>query len=159
MKRFFACVFALVLTAQICVFPTFAEDVDSDFIAPSEIELNVADASTPNETQATGLITSKSIKIERVDGKIVATGYVKCISEVTRCGFSVLTLEKRDNSASPWRESLKLTNLCSDSTEYNLKKTFGAESGKQYRITCTFYARKNILSVQKVSGSTGFITL
>lgn len=131
-------------------------------ITLTEEEFNEVLSNNPNNdisTYATGLIISYSIGISKDDKALVIAGKTSGSLDVKKCGFSVLIIQRRTDSSDTWKNYLTYKDLYNDATIYYLGKTLNLPSGFQYRVTCTHYAKKNILSVQKVDNVSNTVTL
>lgn len=107
---------------------------------------------------ASGLIDSYSIAISKNGKTLIIAGKTKGSSEVTKCGFTKVTIQRRTNSSASWSNYKTYTDLYSESRSYNLAKSITVLTGYQYRVTCTHYAKKNILSTQKIDNTSNTLT-
>ncbi len=110
------------------------------------------------ETRASGLIAAKSLAIAKDGTKLVIRGYTQGTSEVKKCGFTEVVVERKKASASSWSEYKTYDDLYSDSNYYSLSKSLTVTSGYQYRVTATHYAKKSLFSTQKIEVTTGYLT-
>lgn len=122
------------------------------------LAVNPGDAVEP---LATGLISGKDISITNNGNLITIRGYVRCTAEVVRCGFSELIIQRKDlgSSSSSWSDYRKYKDLCIDASNYELKQDDAVPFGYVYRVTCTAYARRNLLSTQKVTLTSNTVTV
>lgn len=161
MKKFISIV-SFICAIIMCVSPVtaFASNSTEDDAVFSQEEFEALEhvyAVYP-QTRATGLIRYKNLGIGYSSGKLVISGYTKCIDEVVRCGFSEVIIERRANSSSSWSEYKTYDDLYSDSTSYTLSKSVTVPSGYQYRVTATHYAKKSLFSVEKIEVTTGSLS-
>lgn len=110
------------------------------------------------ETRASGLIVTKSFGIQNRNGALRMYGITNCSSDVVKCGFSKLLIERRVNSSSSWRTYETITGLCEEGTSYTLSVSIDVDSGYQYRVTATHYAKKSIFSVEKIEAISTVLT-
>lgn len=110
------------------------------------------------ETRATGLIIDHYFGIAKEGSTLIITGETECTSEVVKCGFKDIVIERRLNSSSSWSEYSTLGDLLTESTTCILSKRITVPSGYQYRVTATHYAKKSLFSVQKIDAETGYLT-
>ncbi len=82
-----------------------------------------------------------------------------CTGSVVKCGFKKIVLQKRPSTSSSWTNSLTFEDLYRDSFSHTLGKTFSVNKGYQYRVVCTFYAKKSLFVTQKIEISSNYITL
>ena len=150
-----------------CLIPNVAfasvetKQVDWEDIALSDKEFNEILSMNPNnniQPLATGLITYSSIGISKSGSTLIIAGITKGSSEVTQCGFKKVTIERRKNSSSGWSSYLTYENLYIDGRSYQLSKRVAVPTGYQYRVSCTHYAKKNILSTQKIDKTSNILT-
>lgn len=106
----------------------------------------------------TGLIIDKNLGIAK-DGTILKiTGKTEGSSEVVKCGFTKVVVQRKKASETSWSNYKTYKDLYSDSTKYNLSKSITVEKGYQYRVTATHYAKKSLFSTQKIDSTTGYLT-
>lgn len=107
----------------------------------------------------TGLITGNKLGIAKQDTTtLVIKGYTYGSSEVVKCGFTKVVVQRKKASATSWSNYKTYKDLYSDSTKYNLSKSLTVEKGYQYRVTATHYAKKSLFSTQKIDSITGYLT-
>ncbi|MDE5995816.1 MAG: hypothetical protein K2G56_02750 [Eubacterium sp.] len=107
---------------------------------------------------ATGLITTYVISAGKSGKNLIIAGKTNCIADVKKCGFTKVTIQVRFNSSSPWSTYKTYTDLYVDSSVYNLSKTIAVQSG-QYRIVCTHYAKKSLLSTEKIDNTSNTVVI
>lgn len=126
----------------------------------SEEEFDAILSNNPNNEirpLASGLIVAYSIAISKNGNTLIIAGRTFGSTEVIKCGFTKVTIQRRKDSSSAWTDFKTYEDLYSDSSLYNLAKTYIVISGYEYRVTCTHYAKKNILSVQKINNTSNTI--
>ena len=106
----------------------------------------------------TGLITDKNLGIAKDGAILKITGKTEGNSEVVKCGFTKVVIQRKKSSSTSWSNYKTYKDLYSDSTKYNLRKSITVEKGYQYRVTATHYAKKSLLSTQKIDSTTGSLT-
>lgn len=111
-----------------------------------------------NQPCATGLIVDKIIGIAKNGSNLLITGYTRGSSAVVKCGFTEVVVERKKASESKWSDYITYKSLYSDSNLYTLSKSVAVESGYQYRVTVVHYAKKSLLSTQKIEASTGYLS-
>lgn len=117
----------------------------------AEYELNT-------NIRATGLITDNRLGIAKSGAVLKISGFTQGSSDVIKCGFSEVIIQRRVNSSSSWMNYKTYKDLYSESTRYDLSKSLTIESGYQYRVTATHYAKKSLFSTQKIEVTTGYLT-
>ncbi len=111
-----------------------------------------------SNTRATGLITDYDLAIAKSGTKLVISGYTYGSSDVVKCGFKEIVIQRRTNSSSSWSNYTTYEDLYSESTRYTLKKSLTVSTGYQYRVTAIHYAKKSLFSTQKIEVATGYLT-
>lgn len=127
----------------------------------SDEEFERALQNNPNNSitpYATGLIKNHVISINKSGSSIVITGLTEGISDIKKCGFTVITIQRKKASASSWSTYAKYEDLYNESSIYKLSKKISVTSGYQYRVTCTHYAKKNLLSTQKINNTSNTLS-
>ncbi len=98
---------------------------------------------------ATGLITSKSLKLAKTADKLIITAKTSGSNDVTKCGFTYVKLQRLINGT--WTD---YTTYCyydqyAESTSKTFSKTISAPTGYTYRVVCEHYAEKTKLLIFK----------
>lgn len=164
-KLFKIMVISLLLFTFLVPYTAFAEiggtDTEWQDIALSEEEFNAILKNNPNNDitpYTSGLIKTYSISIGKSGSNLIIAGKTNCSYEVTKCGFTKVTIQQRKNSSSSWSEYKSYTDLYNNTSIYNLSKTIAVPSGYQYRVTCKHYAKKNIFSTESISNTSNTVT-
>ena len=167
MKKFFRLVFIICLSFVMLVPTTFAVDANSpewqdvtltDEEFASILALNPNNPTTNENTRASDLIAFYSIAINKDGNTLYIVGKTTGTTEVVKCGFKEVVVQRRVNSSSSWSDYATYEDLYWDATMYNMAKTLTVPSGYQYRVTCVHYAKKNIFSVQKINNVSNILT-
>ena len=162
MKRYVSLLICITL-----MFSFFAIDIraidDNSFI-PYVGEFNITSDISENtysegNTRATGLIQGYSLYLTKTGTTLNIMGQTYGSTEVVRCGFKNLTIERRKTSNDDWEDYYEYGNYYLDATVCSLDTTLVVESGYQYRISCKHYAKKNLLSVQTIANTSGIVTV
>ena len=132
-------------------------------LSDEEFELVLSQGSSvsgeENSVMASGLITNYSIGISKSGSTLTIAGRTQCVTDVVKCGFSKVTIQRRANSSSSWSNYQTYTSLYVDGYKYTLSKSLTVASGYQYRVTCTHYAKKSLLSTQKINNTSNTVTV
>ena len=159
-----ACVICLLFSLLIPSSAFANEEIQEELqdITLTEEEFNEILSNNPDNgvsTCATGLIVSYSIGVSKNGETLIIAGQTFGITEVKKCGFSVLTIQRRTGVGDTWKNYLTYNDVFyNDSSVYALAKKINLPSGYQYRVTCTHYAKKNILSVEKIDNVSNAVT-
>lgn len=159
MKKFFmsAIVFTLLISLLLPTVAFAADDgqpEDWQDISLTEQEIDDILALNPNNdisTLASNLIISYNIAISKNGNTLIIVGTTLGNSDVKKCGFKEVVVQQRKTINDSWSTYTKYTDLYIDIQSYTLSKSITVPSGYQYRVTCVHYAKKNLLSVQKLS--------
>lgn len=81
-----------------------------------------------------------------------------CDMDVVKCGFKKIVLQKRPSTSSSWSNALTLEDLYCDDSSHAVGRTFSVPSGYQYRVVCTFYAKKSLLVTQKIELTSNYVS-
>lgn len=143
------------------VFASVEEEAgDWQDISLSEEEFNTILSNNPNNEirpLASGLINAYSIAISKNGNTLIIAGQTIGATGVVKCGFTKVTIQRRKDSSSSWTDFKTYEDLYVDGGTYALAKKYVVISGYEYRVTCTHYAKKNILSVQKINNTSNTI--
>lgn len=107
---------------------------------------------------SSNLITKNSFSINKKGTSLILYGITQGSSEVVKCGFTKVVIQRKKSSSTSWSNYKTYKDLYSNSTKYNLSKSITVEKGYQYRVTATHYAKKSLLSTQKIDSTTGYLT-
>lgn len=110
-------------------------------------------------TQATGLIVSYGIGVSGSGTTLKIVGKTSCNSEVVKCGFTKVTIQRRTSSSASWTTYKTYEDLYENTFSYALAKSITVASNYQYRVTCTHYAKKSLLSTQKINNTSNVVYL
>lgn len=112
--------------------------------------------------RASGLIITYNIAIAKNSSNstyIDMVAKMVCDMDVVKCGFKKIVLQKRPSTSSSWSNSLVLEDLYCEDSSHIIGKTFAVSKGYQYRVVCTFYAKKSLLVTQKIEHTSNYVTL
>ena len=156
MKKVVSIILVILSAVSLFSVNAFAKDISSEqtLIIKSDIIEEVyglynTDNDTVQSTRATGLITSKSLKLTKTSDKLVITAKTSCASDVEKCGFTYIKLQRLINGT--WTD---YTTYCyydqyAESTTKTFSKSISAPTGYTYRVICEHYAEKNKLLILK----------
>lgn len=153
---------ALILSLLFSAVTAFAVSESSAALQPGSGFERLPDSPGDNEasTFTTGLIADGKIRIVIEEGNIFdIVGFVKCTPEVVKCGFSKIIVEQRKNSSSAWETYCTFDDYCAEGSSYTLNMRYAVMFNYQYRIRCTCYARKNLLSNEKLEIVSNVVTI
>lgn len=162
MKKYVS-IFLVILMIITCFAPVtaFAADRAEDDVCftQEELELLEQTSAVGISPYSTGLISRHDIRIAKQGSTtLLISGYTYGSSEVVKCGFTKVVVQRKTASATSWSNYKTYNDLYSESTKYNLSKSLTVEKGYQYRVTATHYAKKSLLSTQKIDSTTGYLT-
>ena len=167
MKKFFmsAIVFTLLISLLLPTVAFAADDgqpEDWQDIDLSEEEINDILALNPNNdvsTMASDLINMYYIGISKSGNNLIIVGKTYGVSEVKKCGFKEVVIQQRKTINDSWSTYVKYTDLIVDNSTFTLSKSITVPSGYQYRVTCIHYAKKSLLSTQKLSNTSNIVIM
>lgn len=157
MKKAFHKITAVLLLIALLIpnITVFAAEVHPEWQDANltEEEFNAVLANNPSKSispYVSGLIYSYAVAIKRTDNIITIAGSTSCSAEVVKCGFKELIVQQKAPSSTKWTDYLTYEDIYMDSFHYLLMKDVVVPSGYDYRVVCTHYAKKNLLSTQKI---------
>lgn len=130
---------------------TLTEEEFNEILAPYVVD--------NTKTRASGLITAYGMAISKSGNKLLIAGKTYGNADVTKCGFSKVTVQRKKSSSTSWSTYKTYYDLYRNATSYLLTKELTPASGYQYRVTCTHYARKNIFSTEKIDNISNIVTI
>lgn len=160
MKKIMAFLLCVVLCFTSLVFNISATDNEIDPYVVDFVVITEVDDSAVNEnaTRVTGLISAYSLSLAKSGNTLYIGGQTLCSTEVIKCGFKDLTIQRRKSSAYDWEDYYEFGNIYAEAIAANLETTLVVASGYQYRISCKHYAKKNILATQSISNTSNIVT-
>ncbi len=161
MKRCIALMLSIVLMCSFFIFDTTA--LNSEDFTPYVVSFSLTSESEAleideNSTRATGLIYSYSLYLTKTGTTLNITGQTYGTSEVVKCGFKDLVIQRRKSSAYEWEDYYDYGNLYVDEFFANLDTKLVVPANYQYRISCKHYAKKNLIMVQTISNTSNIVT-
>lgn len=142
---------------------SFADDnSDWEDIVMTQDEFDDVFYQNPNNqiaTLASGLIVSYGIAISNNGSNLLIAGKTICDPHVVKAGFTVVTIKRRTVSSAAWSTYKTYEDLYNSASSYTLTKTISVPTGYQYRVYCTHYAKKNLLSTEKINNSSNVIAI
>lgn len=169
MKKLFCTLVSLLLVAAtlspIVAMAAVEEDVpewQDVTLTDEEFEAILANGNsyeTNTNARASDLIASYGIGISNDGTTLYIAGETVGTTEVVKAGFKEVVIQRRASSSSSWYDYITYEDLYWDQFAYNLAKSVTVPSGYQYRVTCVHYAKKNILSVQKLDNTSNTLTI
>lgn len=151
----------ILLVASLIPFNAYATENsknDEIYFTQEEFELLEHMYAVSAQPYATGLITSYQLGIAKNGSNLAIYGYTNGTSDVKKIGFTEVVIQRKKTSESKWSDYITYKSLYSDGYKYTLSKSVAVESGYQYRVTAVHYAKKSLLSTQKIEATTGYLT-
>lgn len=108
-----------------------------------------SDNNTDVSLMATGLITSKSLKLAKTTDKLIITAKTSGSTDVTKCGFTYIKLQRLINGTWTDYAAYCYYDQYAESTSKTFSKIISAPAGYTYRAVCEHYAEKTKLLIFK----------
>ena len=165
MKKFFKTALIVAL-CMITAFPFNSFAVDSEKLQWYDIDITeneiqrILDLNPQNNAspKATGLIIAYNVGIDKDGTNLNLVAKITCDLDVVKCGFKKILIQRRSNANVAWSTCFTFEDLYDDDSDYTIARQIAVSSGYQYRAVCTFYAKKNILSTQKIELTSNVVT-
>lgn len=162
MKRFVSLFLSVISIITCCLIPVNA--ADEEIVLPrvesfSLVSPVVEDDFLADNSRATGLIVSYQLQLSKTGTTLNIYGETYCISEVVKCGFKNLVIQRKKSTSSIWSEYYDYGDLYLDAKTASLNTTLAVESGYQYRISCKHYAKKSLLVTQNISNTSNVVAV
>lgn len=166
MRRIISRLIAIILSL-LFIFQTslvvFAEnEPDWQDVSWTQEEFDNIYYQNPNNqinTVSSGLILSYGIAISRNGSELLIAGNTICDLDIVKCGFTVVTIKRRTSSSASWTTYKTYEDLYNNTSSYSLAKRITVPTGYQYRVYCTHYAKKSLLSTEKINNSSNIILI
>lgn len=166
MKKSISKLFAIVLSvlflfqANLVAFADDAPDWEDANWSQEEIEEILSH--NPNSqinTLTGGLINCANITISNSGTTLNIIALTQCATAVVKCGYTVVTIKKRTSSSAAWTTYKTYEDLYRNSNYYNLGKTLTVPKGYQWQVYCTHYAKKSLLSTEKIDDESNVLSI
>ena len=160
MKKYISIFLTLIIIIA-CV-TAFAADSSKDDVnfTQEELELLENTSAIGISPYSTGLISGCDIRIAKQGSTtLLISGYTNGSSEVVKCGFTKVVIQRKKSSSTSWSNYKTYKDLYSNSTKYKLSKSITVEKGYQYRVTATHYAKMASAHIAKKNGIQNATTL
>jgi hypothetical protein len=165
MKKIFKTTLIVAL-CLIAAFPFNSFAADGEKIQWFDIDLTeneiqrILDLNPQNNTstRATGLILAYNVGIAKDGTNLNLVAKLVCDLDVVKCGFKKILIQRRSNANVAWSTCFTFEDLYDDCPDYLIARQIAVTGGYQYRAVCTFYAKKNILSTQKIELASNIVT-
>lgn len=121
-----------------------------------------ASAKTPEtaEPMTTGLITKYACSISKeTDNYINIYGTTFGINSVVKTGFIDIEVQRRSSSSAAWGHYMDLDDYTSDNTAALYDRNLALPQKYQYRIYWKHYAKKSLLSTEKIKNYSNAIQM
>lgn len=156
MKKIISIFFVLLSIFSVFSINAFAVDLVSEdtLVIENDIIEEVyglynTDNNADVTLMATGLITNKSLKLAKTTDKLIITAKTSCITDVTKCGFTYVKLQRLMNGSWTDYSSYCYYDQYNESNSKNFEKAISAPKGYTYRVVCEHYAEKTKLLIFK----------
>jgi hypothetical protein len=161
-SKLLAIILSILFICQVGLVAFANDEPDWEDISLTQEEFDEVLNQNPNNqisTLTSGLISKAEIAVSKSSSNLIIAGRTVCSSDVVKCGFTVVTIQRRKDSSSSWSTYKTYEDLYKSSNSYTLSKTISVASGYQYRVTCTHYAKKSLLSTEKISNTSNNVTM
>lgn len=165
MKKFLkkVCVIILCLVSLIPM-KSFAVDDETvqwyDIVLPQGEIQRILDMNpqNSNSAKASDLILAYNVGIAKDGSTIKLVANIVCDTDVVKCGFKKILIQKRATTSSSWSTCLTIGENYVDSFSHITSCVISVPAGYQYRAVCTFYAKKSLLSTQKIELNSNYVS-
>lgn len=155
------CLIFALLIPQVAFAAVGGEEAEWQDIVLSDEEFEEILSNNPDNQimpLSSDLINRHSIAIKKNGNSLIIAGATYGSSEVSKCGFTKVSIQRRSNSGASWSNYQTYSDLYNNSHQYILSKSISVPSGYQYRVTCIHYAKKNVVSTQKINATSNILT-
>lgn len=165
MRRIFctiatACLLISLLVSNAAAYTAEAETPIWQEVAFTQEEIKEILSNNPTNNmaaRATGLIGGYSIAISKSGNTMYIVGETSCISDVVKCGFTEVVIQRKLITNTKWIDYITYEDIYADGAFYLLSRSVTVPAGYEYRVICTHYAKKHILSTQKIDNVSNVI--
>lgn len=108
-------------------------------------------------TCTSGLITTKTLSLAKSGSNLIIKATTKGSTDVKKCGFTYIKLQQYKNGK--WVDYKTFEDIYNESATCTVTKFIAAASGYKYRVVAEHYAKKSLLSTEKISNITSSLSL
>lgn len=148
-KRSFSLLLALI-TAFVMI-------VEVNAVRSNEFTQIQSESVSTVEPRVTGLIYSYSFSANKDGYNLLVYTDILCSSTVVKCGIKEMVIERRVSTDYGWSEYLTYSDLYQESNFYGSTKSIPVTTGYQYRVVATLYAKKSLLSTEKIEVTSNIV--
>lgn len=150
MKKIISLTLMSILLVMSFMIPVCAADVseeDTEIAADSIIEIvtGIYDNDDVQALSSSDLILSKALTLTKTTNGLVIKAKTQCISDVTKCGFTYIKLQRLINGTWTDYSAYCYKDQYIDSCSMSFSKTVTPPKGYTYRLICEHYAEKKKL--------------
>ena len=155
MKKIKSVLIIILCFISIFSFQAFAfekNDIEVSDIVLTQSEMNeilTLGNTYISDERASGLIFSATAAINNDYKLLQFVGTMICTPEVVKCGFEDIVVQRRSSSSAAWTHYYTFDDSYGDTNAHTVIKAVTTNTGYEYRVTCTLYAKKNIFSVER----------
>lgn len=153
MKKLISLLMAIMIFILPC-FTAFAaeeEPAHGDYYISEEDFMKLEHVSSEDNgaaPYASGLIYQKGLNLAINGNDLIIQAYTTGTTEVVKCGFKYITLRRYEGGA--WKDYVTFNDIYSDSDYCYTSKYVAAARGYSYRVTARHYAKKSLISTEKI---------
>ena len=148
MKKIISFVMIIVSAFFMCSVSSHAMayiEVKDPIVDERVIEVATGLFDSGKDDKATGLILSKSLSLAKTDTQLIITAKTIGASEVTKCGFTYIKLQRLLNGSWTDYSAYCYFDQYNNSTSKTFSKYLSTPKGYTYRVICEHYAEKPFL--------------
>lgn len=108
-------------------------------------------------TYSSGLIQTTTLSLAKSGSTLIIKATTKGSDAVKKCGFTYIKLQQYKNGS--WVNYKTYEDVYKESTSCTVTKSISAAKGYKYRVVAQHYAKKSLLSTEKISNSTSTLSL
>lgn len=135
-------------------------DLNESVLTDEEIERIVSPYEKNYSTASTdGLIDLYVIAVQKSGSYLLVAAKTVCSTDVVKCGYTEIRIQRRTGIRNSWSDYIVYEDLYKNSCSYIFGSKIKPQSGYQYRATCIHYAKKSLLSTEKINDSSNYVTM
>lgn len=161
-SRILAIILSLLFVFQSSLVAFAEDEPDWQEASWTQEEFNEILNQNPNNlisTCTSGLIWVYAIAISSSGSTLMIAGKTFCDPDVIKSGFTKVTIKRRTSSTASWTTYKTYEDLYINTSTYSLSKNITVSRGYQYRVYCTHYAKKSLLSTEKIDNVSNVVAI
>ncbi len=145
------------LSIILALFTTFFIAIESNAAQEFETAKSYSESVNSDEPRVTGLINSYSFSANKDGYNLIIRASITCVTSVVKSGIKEMVIQRRVSTDYSWSDYLTYEDIYEENNIFALSKSIPVTTGYQYRVVATLYAKKSLLSTEKIEVTSNIV--